>query len=194
MNHDLEKTKYSDIWLNFHKNYKSRAADPFALYIAKRVLPTDKILDVGCGDGSTAIRLRQAGFICSGIDITLDGLRKYNEGYIQDDFFEGTAWELPFEDNSFDIVVSTDLLEHIPPDFIIEAIDESIRVAKKEVYHCIASYNERPYCGHEVHLTVHPWDWWEDVFKRRLEMSGKDLKIKLLDRREFDKRVQKGDI
>lgn len=45
----------------------------------------------------------------------------------------GKAEKLDFADNSFDVVVSSDMLEHLPPDKREKAIFEMIRVAKLEV-------------------------------------------------------------
>jgi len=40
------------------------------------------------------------------------------------------ALHMPFEDESFDLVFSLDMLEHIPENFRLQAVDEAIRVSK----------------------------------------------------------------
>lgn len=45
----------------------------------------------------------------------------------------GSALKLPFPDNSYDICLFSDVLEHLPPRDRQKAIGESIRVAKKYV-------------------------------------------------------------
>jgi hypothetical protein len=42
-----------------------------------------------------------------------------------------SATQLPFQDNEFDVVVASDVLEHIPPDLRETVIAESLRVARK---------------------------------------------------------------
>jgi SAM-dependent methyltransferase len=42
----------------------------------------------------------------------------------------GSASDLPFEDNSFDAVVASDVLEHIPPEARVKVIHECLRVCK----------------------------------------------------------------
>jgi|ERR1700686_1877888 SAM-dependent methyltransferase len=42
-----------------------------------------------------------------------------------------SATSLPFEDRSFDAVVASDVLEHVPPDCRMVVIQEALRVARK---------------------------------------------------------------
>jgi SAM-dependent methyltransferase len=42
-----------------------------------------------------------------------------------------SAAELPFDDNDFDVVLASDVLEHVPPDLRKTVIAESLRVARK---------------------------------------------------------------
>jgi len=42
-----------------------------------------------------------------------------------------SATELPFEDRSFDAVIVSDVLEHVPPELRLDVIRESLRVARR---------------------------------------------------------------
>ena len=44
-----------------------------------------------------------------------------------------SAAELPVKDNEFDVVLASDILEHVPPDLRKAVIEESLRVARKLV-------------------------------------------------------------
>ena len=73
---------------------------------------SDSVLDVACGYGNTAITARMMGAKVTGIDITpkLLALAKEEEkiaGISGVDWREGDAEDLPFEDQSFDVVLST---------------------------------------------------------------------------------------
>ena len=76
------------------------------------VKPMDSVLDVACGFGNTAITARRLGAKVTGIDITSELLAQAKEEEtIAEvsgiDWREGNAESLPFEDESFDIVLST---------------------------------------------------------------------------------------
>lgn len=71
----------------------------------------EQILDVACGSGNVAIRAAQAGGRVTGVDLTPElfeaGRRLADEAGVTVDWIEGDAEALPFEDESFDVVLST---------------------------------------------------------------------------------------
>jgi ubiquinone/menaquinone biosynthesis C-methylase UbiE len=71
----------------------------------------DIVLDVACGTGNAAIPAAVAGGKVTGLDITPelfeDGRRRAAEAGVEIEWVEGDAEELPFEDESFDVVLST---------------------------------------------------------------------------------------
>jgi ubiquinone/menaquinone biosynthesis C-methylase UbiE len=71
----------------------------------------DAVLDVACGTGNAAIPAAVAGATVTGLDITPelfeDGRRRAAEAGVEIDWVEGDAEDLPFGDESFDVVVST---------------------------------------------------------------------------------------
>ena len=95
---------------------------------------SDSVLDVACGFGNTAITARMLGAKVTGIDITpkLLTLAKEEEkiaGISGIEWKEGDAENLPYEDESFDVVLST--FGHIFAPNQELAGKEMIRVLKK---------------------------------------------------------------
>lgn len=70
----------------------------------------DRVLDVACGTGNAAIRAAEAGGTVVGLDLTPELLetaeRLATQAGVEVEWIEGDAEDLPFEDESFDVVVS----------------------------------------------------------------------------------------
>ena len=75
--------------------------------------PGDTVLEIGCGIGSVVFELSKQGYDVTGTDISRAaieyGLKKYGDIRLE----VQAAETLPYEDNSFDVVLSFDLFEHI---------------------------------------------------------------------------------
>lgn len=95
------------------------------------------VLDSGCGEGVLCVMLAQKGCIVTGIDLSepnIEASRVYAKEQGVDDrttFLVGDAEHLPVPDQSFDYVVSSHVLEHVP-DFV-QGVAELHRVARKQV-------------------------------------------------------------
>jgi len=78
----------------------------------------------------------------------------------------GCATKLPFADNSFDLVCSADVFEHLRPEDAGKACSEACRVAKRFVFLKIAEREDvsekwKELAGHPLHLTTRPIEWWK---------------------------------
>ena len=73
-----------------------------------------RVLDVGCGTGHLAARLIADGYSVVGLEPDPTAL-SYARKRIPE-AVGGDARQLPFPDASFDAVIATDVLEHIPDD------------------------------------------------------------------------------
>jgi demethylmenaquinone methyltransferase/2-methoxy-6-polyprenyl-1,4-benzoquinol methylase len=86
-----------------HRSWKRRVAD------LARVTPGARALDFCCGTGDIAFALAQRGANVTGLDFSAQMLEVAAERHLKSQisnlkFQEGDAQQLPFADNSFDIV------------------------------------------------------------------------------------------
>ncbi|HXF28508.1 MAG TPA: bifunctional 2-polyprenyl-6-hydroxyphenol methylase/3-demethylubiquinol 3-O-methyltransferase UbiG [Chlamydiales bacterium] len=98
--------------------------------IKKRVGKGALVLDIGCGAGLLTNYLALNGCDVSGIDISANSLeiaRQY-DATKKVRYVVANAYELPFHDESFDVVCAMDVLEHVEkPE---QLIHEAARVLK----------------------------------------------------------------
>jgi len=115
------------------------------------ILPKNgQVLEVGCGSARLSVFLAERGYVITGLDYSMSALevaqRNFegmglasrlvgnNEELLLDNdqnvnihrFVQGDATKLPFNDNTFDIVISTGLLEHFEDPSIV--VKEMVRV------------------------------------------------------------------
>jgi ubiquinone/menaquinone biosynthesis C-methylase UbiE len=83
-------------------------------FLLERVRAGERVLDVGCGEGSFAAELLRAGAQAIGIDVAREPLRRARERHPGLDLrlVEATGtWPLP--DGSFDVVWAGETIEHV---------------------------------------------------------------------------------
>jgi SAM-dependent methyltransferase len=114
------------------------------------------VLDVGCNEGSILASLVKYFYTC-GIDISFDALKK-----VQTNCILASIADLPFLEKSFDLLICTEVLEHLLGDVYTKAISEIQRVARK--YIIISVPNEESlfkgtarchFCLRKYHISGH---------------------------------------
>lgn len=105
--------------------------EPRAVYMASLVddAAQASVLDVGCGNGFLTVPLERRFGRAVGLDYSAAML----EANPAREKVQGSAMELPFEDDAFDIVVESHLLHHLEPDDREQAVREMQRVARRAV-------------------------------------------------------------
>jgi hypothetical protein len=75
--------------------------------------------------------------------------------------------------NSFDGVISTDVLEHCPEEDLPWIVQELFDLADKFVFASIAGYPARKHLpsGENAHCTVRPLSWWTQLFSHAAKGS-----------------------
>ncbi len=91
----------------------------------------ERVLEIGCGEGEIATRLRARFPQIVGLDLPDAGLREHwskREGVA---FLHGDAQHLPFPDRTFDLVVAVEVLEHLPDP--ASGLAELARVGRRDL-------------------------------------------------------------
>lgn len=103
--------------------------EKLAQEIKANVKLTGKILDVGCGEGK--IWELFPGFDVTGLDISARNLAKAQKYLVP---VRGKAEQLPFKDSSFDLVVASEIFEHLlKPEKTLEEIDRVLKVGGRAI-------------------------------------------------------------
>ena len=89
----------------------------------------DKLLDAGCGKGYTGESIYKLCKQYYGLDFSSSAIKIAKSRVPKGKFWEGSLRKLPFKDKFFDLIVCSEVLEHIP--LYNEAIKEISRVIKK---------------------------------------------------------------
>ncbi|ERR1022692_3930614 len=95
--------------------------------IARLGLPAHaRILDAGCGSGRNMVELARRGAV-TGVELSGTSVRLARERETGE-VVEGSVMDMPFDDASFDLTVSLDVIEHLEDD--VGALRELRRVTK----------------------------------------------------------------
>jgi ubiquinone/menaquinone biosynthesis C-methylase UbiE/uncharacterized coiled-coil DUF342 family protein len=152
------RAEYADYWSRPDRRGTHSVADPRP--IVAQILQScgiGNILDISSGNGLLVQTLLRQGIDAHGIDVAENIVEKCN-ARIPSRFTVGSILKLPFDDASFDTLISTDCLEHIAPADIPTALREMHRLTRRGLFLRIATEPDR---DSRWHLTVHNRDWWE---------------------------------
>lgn len=126
------KRAYDEAWLH-HTNDCVEETDTELIVTALE--SPGKVVDIGCGQGSLAIRLAQRGFQVTGVDVSTEAIRLARANAAASgeeiEWKEGFAEHLPLKDKSFDYLTCAHTLEHVRD--LDAAVKEFKRVARKTI-------------------------------------------------------------
>jgi len=123
----------------------------------------EKWLDVGCGSANELKSMLKHNITIYGMDVVEKSVENAKANGIN--CIKNSACEIyPYDDNYFDIVTCTDVLEHLTERDARKAVKEIYRVLKSNNYALLAPAITKDRTGY-FHLTVKSRGWWIKLFE-----------------------------
>jgi 2-polyprenyl-3-methyl-5-hydroxy-6-metoxy-1,4-benzoquinol methylase len=149
-------------------------------YVLKNIfmfgLKSNKIIDIGSGRGHIIRLLNSCKERLEDFSITSVDLKKFH-GETVDEFI---PCDLSKPDNRgnllnkhYDILVCTDVFEHLEKSFIEDTIKMCAQLSKKCIF-CIANHSD-VFDGVELHLIQESDLWWENILNKYFNLSNKEV-------------------
>jgi glycosyltransferase involved in cell wall biosynthesis len=145
-------------WVEFF----GRVADAIVAELAPAT-----VLDAGCGIGFLVDALRKRSVEAYGFDIS-----EYAISQVPDEL-QSYCWVASVTeelDRDYDLIVCTEVLEHLPPDLVEDAIGNLTRHTGQILFSSTPSDFAEP-----THYSVRPLESWIDLFARRGFFRNVDL-------------------
>ncbi|MGK7901756.1 MAG: bifunctional 2-polyprenyl-6-hydroxyphenol methylase/3-demethylubiquinol 3-O-methyltransferase UbiG [Hormoscilla sp.] len=107
----------------------------FVIDLLKRfdIVPPKGIIEVGCGGGIFCEYLAKQGYQVLGVDMSRGAIKVAQEhaviANVPVEYQVSNVYELPFEDESFDVVMSSNFLQHVED--LVTAFSQMSRILKK---------------------------------------------------------------
>ncbi len=128
----------------------------------------DKVLDIGCGKGFLMFDFTKVlpGLEVRGLDISSYAIENAKPE-MKDLIDEGSASDLPYEDDAFDLAITLNTLHNLHSYDLEPALKELERVARNK-YICVESYRNETEKTNllywqvtcEQFNTPEEWEWW----------------------------------
>lgn len=175
----MSPVREPDVYIHGHhesvlRSHRWRTAENSAAYVLPVLEPTTRLLDVGCGPGSVTIDLASrasagdvVGVDASGAVIEVARKAAAEAGRANVRFEVADAYELPFEDASFDVVHAHQVLQHLTDP--IAALREMRRVARPGGY---VAVRDADYSGMTWFPSSPGLDEWVALYHEVAEANG----------------------
>jgi SAM-dependent methyltransferase len=148
----------------------------FVKYVLDHVPKGAKVLDASCGRGHLARKLKAEGYKVEGTEIS----RWLIDNELRDFPVRNLAYS-EFDqigDDSFDVVLSNDVLEHLPgKEAVEEAVRHLVRISRGHLAVCVSvGANPSPYARKlgfpslDLHSFVPKRTWWDQTFGSAMEV------------------------
>lgn len=121
----------------------------------KYIKEYDQVLDAGCGNGRFYEALPNKNIQYQGIDFSEELIKIAKQKNPGQNFQVGTILDLPYPDQTFEVVVCIATLHHIPSkEFRLKAMQEMSRVLKPNGYLLMLNWNLWQYSWWRLHIKI----------------------------------------
>lgn len=172
-----------EFWNNKLKKKGKIETSPIALhresYIYHKLIEEKgQYLGIGFGNSRLEKKLSSSSKLAlSGIDISTFAVNKANKT-ISGNFLVGNILKIPFKKNAFNLIVVSEVLEHLPPTKILLAYPQLNRVLRKKgkliVSVPINEELESMVLKHK-NLNGHMREYTANILKKELELNGFEI-------------------
>lgn len=180
---------YEELYNTCHENgYKSETDYAWYRHFLKLFeslsIPYDNILDVGCSIGNGVKLYNDKGITCDGVDVSSIAVDIGKKRGLN--LYSASCTNLPFENEKYDIVISSDMLEHLEVYDVDKGIEEIFRVSKKYIglkipifKEPVSKYLKEPWRNkinkygiksYNLHLTVLSHSEWMKKFTQNRDL------------------------
>jgi len=139
---ELFYNDFSSKWERYINNAetKKRLKIVFDELLGEVDLKGKEFLEIGCGLGYFSLEAQKRGAKVTAIDVGANLVKITKQKVKKGKFIVASASNLPFKNSSFDIVLCTEVIEHVENQE--KAFREMFRVLKKEGYLAITTPNK----------------------------------------------------
>ena len=153
---------------NYHPRFWQKTVRRFRDYY--NLAPDASILDVGCAKGFMLQDFKELmpDATLAGIDVSQYALEHAHEN-VSSLLKQGDARDLPFEDNSFDLVIAINTVHNLPLDECKQGLGEIQRVSSRQAFVMVDAWRtdeekERLMEWNLTALTYMHVDQWKETF------------------------------
>jgi len=119
-----------EFWKKYHKDNEDKSFPILPIVEIIKSLPIKSVLELGCGFGHTLNEFKNLRVV--GIDISEYAITQAKKMYPDIDFQIGNILDIPLQE-SFDVVFTSAVVEHVKPNLLPLVFKEMYRVSNKYI-------------------------------------------------------------
>jgi len=127
-------------------------------------LKDKSIIEIGCGRGPRVFAMNHIGLMCKGLEISEYAVKN---SMMPQAIRQGDITKEEIDENSFDLVILYDVLEHVEPEKIGDVIKKIIKISKKYILISVPVIGDPNLDADPTHKVKESRHWWINQFTSR---------------------------